>query len=290
MQVKSPGSATVINAISTGCGSAFGIQLYITVEAELTSTSKITCKTEEDVDTSLMQICVENVLNKFQIESGVKVKTKSNLPMASGLSSSSATSNAVVLATIQALIDADEINPNNIGLDDIGIINLAVDSSLQAGVTITGAFDDASASYLGGLTITNNLQRKIIRRDKLNEHNILIYMPDKKSLTKDADVARMKLLGPWVKLAFKEALKGNIHQALTLNGFLYCSALHYNPDIALDALEAGAVAAGLSGTGPSFVAIADDKSSPLIMDAWNSYPGKIISTKVDNQGTKVINI
>jgi shikimate kinase len=290
VKVKSPGSATVINAISTGCGSAFGIQLYITVEAELTSNSKITCKTEEDLDTSLMQICVENVLKKFQIKNGVKVKTESNLPIASGLSSSSATSNAVVLATIHALIDAYEINPNNIGLDDMGIINLAVDSSLQAGVTITGAFDDASASYLGGLTITNNLQRKIIRRDKWNEHNILIYMPDKKSLTRDADVARMKLLAPWVKLAFKEALKGNIHHALTLNGFLYCTALHYNPDIALDALEAGAIAAGLSGTGPSFVAIADDNTSPLIMDAWKSYPGKVISTKVDNQGTKVINI
>ena len=291
VKVKSPGSATVINAISTGCGSAFGIQLYITVEAELTSNSKITCKTEEDLDTSLMQICVENVLKKFQIESGVKVKTKSNLPIASGLSSSSATSNAVVLATIHALLNTYEIKPNtNISLDDMGIINLAVDSSLQAGVTITGAFDDASASYLGGLTITNNLQRKIIRRDKWNEHNILIYMPDKKSLTRDADVARMKLLAPWVKLAFKEALNGNIHQALTLNGFLYCTALHYNPDIALDALEAGAVAAGLSGTGPSFVAIADDNNSPLIMDAWKSYPGKVISTKVDNQGTKVINI
>ena len=291
VKVRSPGSATVINAISTGCGSAFGIQLYITVEVELTSNSKITCKTEDDVDTSLMQICVENVLKKFQIESGVKVKTKSNLPIASGLSSSSATSNAVVLATIHALLNTYEIKPNtNISLDDMGIINLAVDSSLQAGVTITGAFHDASASYLGGLTITNNLQRKIIRRDKWNEHNILIYMPDKKSLTRDADVARMKLLAPWVKLAFKEALNGNIHQALTLNGFLYCTALHYNPDIALDALEAGAVAAGLSGTGPSFVAIADDNNSPLIMDAWKSYPGKVISTKVDNQGTKVITV
>jgi shikimate kinase len=196
-----------------------------------------------------------------------------------------------VLATIHALLNTYEIKPNtNISLDDMGIINLAVDSSLQAGVTITGAFDDASASYLGGLTITNNLQRKIIRRDKWNEHNILIYMPDKKSLTRDADVARMKLLAPWVKLAFKEALNGNIHQALTLNGFLYCTALHYNPDIALDALEAGAVAAGLSGTGPSFVAIADDNNSPLIMDAWKSYPGKVISTKVDNQGTKVITV
>ncbi len=288
VKVRSPGSATIINAISTGCGSAFGIQLYITVEAELTATSKINCKTDKNVDTSLMEICVKNVLKKFQIKTGVKVQTESNLPIASGLSSSSATSNAVVLATTQALMDAYEINPIDIGLDDKGIMNLAVDSSLQAGVTITGAFDDASASYLGGLTITNNLERKLIRRDKLDERNILIYVPDKKSLTIDADVARMKLLAPWVKLAFKEALKGNIHHALTLNGFLYCSALHFNPDIALDALEAGAVAAGLSGTGPSFVAIADDNYSPLIKDAWKSYPGKVISTKVDNQGTKVI--
>jgi shikimate kinase len=36
------------------------------------------------------------------------------------------------------------------------------------------------------------------------------------------------------------------------------------------------------------VAIADDNYSPLIKDAWKSYPGKVISTKVDNQGTKVI--
>lgn len=291
VKVRSPGSATVINAISTGCGSAFGIQLYVTAEAELTSSSKIDCKTDENVDTALMEICVKNVLEKFHIESGVKVRTESNLPIASGLSSSSATSNAIVLATTQALNDAYGINPIDIGLDEMGIVNLAVDSSLQAGVTITGAFDDASASYLGGLTITNNLERKIIRREKWNEddrHNILIYMPDKKSLTMDADVARMKLLAPWVKLAFKEVLKGNVHHALTLNGFLYCSALHFNPDIALDALEAGAVAAGLSGTGPSFVAIGDNNNSHLIVDAWKSYPGKIISTKVDNLGTRVI--
>ena len=71
VKVRSPGSATVINAISTGCGSAFGIQLYVTAEAELTSSSKIDCKTDENVDTALMEICVKNVLEKFHIESGV---------------------------------------------------------------------------------------------------------------------------------------------------------------------------------------------------------------------------
>lgn len=288
IKVRSPGSATVINAISTGCGSAFGIKLYVNAEVELKSGSDIICESNLDVDPTLMEICAQNVLKRYDIESGVKIKTESNLPVASGLSSSSATSNAVTMALTYALMDAYEINALDVGLDDSGILNLGVDSSLEAGVTITGAFDDASASYYGGISITNNLKRRIIRREKWNGQNILIYMPDKKSLTAEADVARMKLLAPWVKLAFREVLNGNIYHALTLNGLLYCSALRFNPDIALDALEAGAVAAGLSGTGPAFVAVADDKNSPLVEDALKSYSGKILSTHVDNQGTRVI--
>jgi shikimate kinase len=288
IKVRSPGSATVINAIATGCGSAFGIKLYVDAEVQLKNGSDIKCRTNQEVDTSLMEICARNVLRKFQVEDGVDVKTESNLPVASGLSSSSATSNAVTMALTYALMDQYDFNPVHVGLDDSGILNLGVDSSLEAGVTITGAFDDASASYYGGISITNNLQRRIIRREKWDGQNILIYMPDKKSPTAEADVARMKILGPWVKLAFKELLKGNIYHALTLNGLLYCSALHFNPDIALDALESGAVAAGLSGTGPSFVALADDKNSPMVEDVLKSYPGKVIMTHADNQGTRVI--
>ncbi len=288
IKVRSPGSATIINAISTGCGSAFGIQLYVNAEVELKSGTEIMCTSDQKVDTTLMEICAKNVLNKFNIDTGVKIKTESNLPVASGLSSSSAVSNAVVMALTYALMDEYKIDAVKLGLDDLGILNLAVDSSLEAGVTITGAFDDASASYWGGISITNNLKRKILRKDKWNRQNILIYMPDKKSPTAEADVARMKLLAPWVKLAFKEVLKGNIHHALTLNGLLYCSALRFNPDIALDALEAGAVAAGLSGTGPSFVAITDEENSSMVEEEWKSYPGRVIRTKVDNQGTQVI--
>lgn len=292
IKVRSPGSATVINAISTGCGSAFGIELYVNVEARLKPGNGIVCKSDQKVDTTLMEICAENVLEKFRekipIETGVELRTHSNLPVASGLSSSSATSNAVVMALTHALTEEYEINAAEIGLDDSGILNLAIDSSLKAGVTITGAFDDASASYWGGLSITNNLKRIVIRRQKWEGQNILIYMPDRKSPTAEADVARMKLLAPWVNLAFKEALKGEIHHALTLNGLLYCAALQFNSDIALDALEAGAMAAGLSGTGPSFVAVVDDKSYHQVEEIWKSYPGRIISTEVDNQGTKVI--
>jgi shikimate kinase len=282
--VKSPGSATVINAIATGCGSAFGIMRYVTAEVELKS-SDIICKSDKDVDTSLMELCVKKVLSKFDIDTGVRVKTYSDLPVASGLSSSSATSNAVTQAAVLAL--SKEYGPDY-HMSDSEILNLAIDASLEAGVTITGAFDDASASFFGGLTVTDNMNRKILKKQDMEEQNILIYMPDKKSLTAQSDILKMKLLSPYVKLAFDQALKGDIYKALTLNGLLYCAALEFNPNIALDALSAGAIAAGLSGTGPSFVAVTDDKALDNVLDSWSSYEGNIIHTEVDNEGTKEI--
>jgi len=189
--VRSPGSATVINAISTGCGSAFGINLHVTVKASL-KPSKKTFTADRDVDTTLMEICVDEVLKKLEVDTGIDIKTSSTLPVASGLSSSSATSNAVVLATYQALLNDGLVSDGT--WDDKDILNLAIDASLKAGVTITGAFDDASASYWGGISITDNLKRTIIKKEKWEEQNILIYMPDKKSPTAQSDVKRMKLL------------------------------------------------------------------------------------------------
>jgi shikimate kinase len=175
-----------------------------------------------------------------------------------------------------------------INLTDMEIINLGIAASMDAGVTITGALDDASASFFGGLTITNNLAGKILKKMKMEGQNILIYTPQRNSPTAQSDVGRMKLLAPWVKIAFEEAFKGNLFKALTLNGLLYCAALGFESNIALDALENGALAAGLSGTGPSFVAICEGKSIDRIEETWNSYPGKVIQTEVDNLGTRVI--
>lgn len=282
--VQSPGSATVINAISTGYGSAFAIELYVTAEVEIGS-KKIKCTSDKSVNTLLMDLCVEKVLERLNVKTGVKVKTYSNLPMASGLSSSSATSNAVVMATYKAIKEEFSLKQS---LTDIELLNIGIDASLEAGVTITGAFDDASASYFGGLTITDNMKRNIIHQKMLEKQNILIYMPDKKSLTSQSDVNRMKLLSPWVKIAYEEALKGNVFNALTLNGLLYCAALGFDPNIALDALDSGALASGLSGTGPSFVAVVDEESCHKVKEAWYSYPGDIIETQVDNKGTRVI--
>ena len=41
-------------------------------------------------------------------------------------------------------------------LDDLELVKLGVDAAFDAKVTVTGAFDDACASYFGGAVITDN--------------------------------------------------------------------------------------------------------------------------------------
>ncbi len=284
--VRSPGSATVINAIATGFGAAFGIGLDIKCCAN-TQNSSITCSNDVGAPTTLMEICAKKTFEKYGISSddfGMNFKTESELPMASGLSSSSALSNAVV--SISSKIIAEEFNL--MPLDDLEIINLAIDASLEAKVAITGSFDDATASYFGGVVVTDNKNRKFIIKEKMEEYTVLVYMPNFGSKSGSSDVGRMKVLSPLVETAFGLARSGDYFKALNLNGLIYANTLGFDSNIAIDALEVGAIASGLSGTGSSFVAICENEAIDDIKETWSKYEGRVIETKVDNIGCQFI--
>ena len=280
--VRSPGSATIINAIATGYGSAFGIGLDIECEAKTTDFG-IRCFNDVGADSTLMDLCVGKVFNHYNIDEsdfGISLKTKSNLPMASGLSSSSASSNAIVKVVSTIISDEFNLNP----LTDLEVINMAIDASIEAGVTITGSFDDATASYFGGVVVCNNAKREFIIKEKMDEYPILVYMPNFYSKSGDSDANRMKLLAPLVETAFDFASKKDYFKALNLNGLLYSATLGFDSTIAVDALQSGALASGLSGTGSSFVAVVENESIDDVKQSWDKYEGRVIQTKVDNKG------
>lgn len=281
----SHGAATIINAIATGKGAAIGVDLWTKAKVELTHESGIvkgkieSDKTENPI---LIEKTVKKVLKYFDLEErfGAKVETWSNIPIARGLKSSSAAANAIALATVAALDKK---------LDDITIVKLGVDAALDARVTITGAFDDACASYFGGIVITDNMKRRIVKRfEELESLTVLFHVPPKKTYTADSNVRRIKSIAPLVKIAYREALKGNYWTALTLNGLIYSSVLGYNPSIAIDALMAGALAAGISGTGPAVATIVSNEKKDLVMEAWQSYEGEILEAKINHEKAKVI--
>ena len=268
--VRCPGSATIINAIATGFGSAFGIGLDIKCQAK-------------SIDSGIKCFNDVGVFDKYEINEddfGLEVKTESTLPMASGLSSSSASSNAIVAVSSKIISEEFNLTP----LTDLEIINLAIDASIEAGVTITGSFDDATASYFGGVVVTDNKNREFIIKEKMDDYKILVYMPNFISKSGDSDVNRMRVLAPLVETAFDFAKNKDYFKALNLNGLIYASILGFDSAIAIDALQSGAIASGLSGTGSSFVAVCEDNAIDDVKDVWGNLEGRVIETNVDNDG------
>ncbi len=266
------GAATILNAVATWKGSAFGIDLKTSAEVDLDSSGCIKGDVP-GVDTRLIERSVELVLKQFGYSYGGVVRTWSEIPVASGLKSSSAAANASVLATLDAL--DEELNL-------IEAAKIGVAAARDTGVTITGALDDALASILGGVVVTDNKEMKLLRRYEL-ESDVLLLVPNRKLLSKDTDVKRSRLIAPLADLSFELAMKGDLSRAMTLNGFLYCSALGLSVEPILLALEAGAWGVSLSGTGPSYASLIDKDRIDALEAAWKNLGGKVIRTKVNNR-------
>jgi shikimate kinase len=279
------GAATIVNAIALGEGAAFGVDLWTKAEVKLTDEPSIIkgeIASDPAENTLLIEKAVARVFRRFGFENnfGAKVKTSSNIPIARGLKSSSAAANAVALATVAAL--AEE-------LDDLAVVNLGVDAAFDAKVTVTGAFDDACASYFGGVVITDNLNRRILQQSSLPEGlTVLFHVPSKKSYTGDSDVDKLGVIKPFAQAAFEEAKKSNFWMALTLNGILYSSALGYDNSVATDALKAGAVAAGLCGKGPAVTAVVPDEKLDAVKAALGRHEGEVLEARFNSQKARVV--
>ncbi len=279
------GAATIVNAMALGKGAAFGVDLYTKAQVKLTDEPgviKAEIASDPEESTLLMAKTVARVLQHFKAEKrfGAKVKTWSNIPIAKGLKSSSAAANAVALATAAALGEM---------LDDFKIVNLGVDAAFDAKVTVTGAFDDACASYFGGVVVTDNLERKIIMQSPLPEDLVVLFhVPPQKAYSGDSNVDRLKVVKPLVQVAYDEALAGKFWEALTLNGLIYSSASGYDPSIAIDALAAGAVAAGLCGKGPAVTAVTAKDKVDSVRAAFQKFGGEILEAHLNAEKAKVI--
>jgi shikimate kinase len=281
----SHGAATIVNAIALGKGAAFGVDLWTKAEVKLTNNphvveGKITCDPNES--TVLIEKTILRILQRFNLDNvfGAEVKTWSNIPIAKGLKSSSAAANAVALAMTTALGKT---------LDDLEIVKLGVESAFDAKVTITGAFDDACASYFGGIVVTDNLKRQIVKQMPLNEDlKVLFHLPPEKAYTANSNVSRLQTVKPLVEVAYNLALQGNVWEALTLNGLIYSSASGYDPTITVDALAAGAIAAGLCGKGPAITTVVSRDKVDSVKAVLQKYEGEILQANLNWEKAKVL--
>jgi shikimate kinase len=284
-RAEAPAAGTVLCALANGYGSAFAIDEYVTASVSLDGSSADTAPGgvagdvagAPEADTALIERCVELATTQYGDGQGGTVTTESDVPMASGLKSSSAAANATVLATLDALGVVQDV-------DRVDACRLGVQAARDVGVTVTGAFDDASASMLGGVTVTDNTEDELLARAAV-DWDVLVWTPPEQSFSADADVSRARRVAPVADLVRELALDGRYEPAMTVNGFAFTAALDHPTAPMLDALP-DADGVTLSGTGPSYVAVGDPAALGAVRDRWNDRPGDTLMTTTQTGGAR----
>ncbi|WP_418281499.1 shikimate kinase [Halorubrum sp. DTA98] len=289
------GAGTVLNALATGTGAAFGIDLETraTVELDPDADGVVgTIAEDPDADTDLIERCVSLATDRWGDGEGGTVRTDSDVPLAAGLKSSSAAANATVVATCAALgltVGDDPTDPA-IDVTRLDACRLGVEAARDAGVTVTGAFDDATASMLGGVCVTDNGADELRSRAEI-EWDVVVWTPPDRAYSADADVARCAAIASMADLVADLALDGRYAEAMSVNGLAFSAALGFDPDPAVDAMP-HAAGVSLSGTGPSVVAVADPDDPETDLDAvaklWSDRPGTVLHATTDSAGAFVI--
>lgn len=275
------GAISIVNAIATGKGSALGTSLKVTAEVELRKGHGLRFITGRNGDWLIKNI-IQKTIPKETIESNmISIRVDSEIPIGYGLKSSSAVSNAIALACSRIAKDED--------LNDYAILEAAALSSLEAKVSLTGAYDDATACYFGGFTVTDNYSRRLIRKERAPENlYAIIILP---SNTPRGDVRKLRNLSDIFIDAFSFAESGQYWKAMKLNGVLASAALSSSYAPVMAAMEHGALSASISGNGPSIAAVGYEDAIEPIVGALSKYEGEIIVSKVNNEkaNVKIIN-
>lgn len=271
------GAATIVNGIATGMGASFGIGLRTEARVRLVDEPgrfDVRIGNDPGEDPGLAVHCVRGVLERFGLAGtyGAVVDTASDIPISRGLKSSSTASNAIILATLDAL-DED--------CSAIDVVSMGIEASFKAGVTITGAFDDACASYYGGAVVTDNKKRTILARYPMDEGlSVLVHVPDEKIRKSSIDTHRIEGMAPAMAVAHDLAMKGDYRAGLLINGLAYGVAMGLDIGIAMKAMNDGALTAGITGTGPATVVLCEPENADRIASSIDA--GHLIRTFINN--------
>ena len=264
------GAISIVNALATCSGCALGISLRVTAEADLRSGEGIRSQT---VNEKLIRNIVYNTIPKeILAENSVYISVESEIPMGFGLKSSSAVSDAVALACSK-LVKED--------IEDYVVLDRAVLASLDAGVTITGAYDDSCACYFGGFVVTNNRTHEIIHHQEApHSLSAIIFIP---KATRRGNMSKVDTMSNLFGEAFKFATAGEYWKAMNLNGMLLSTSLSAEYEPVLKAIQGGALAASISGNGPAIAAVSNEENMEDIKAAFAKFNGSVIVSKINNE-------
>lgn len=272
------GAVSIVNAIATGKGATLGISLNVESIIEATQGTGIVFENKEsNLSSRLIKSVIEKAVPKTELEkSKLRISLKSEIPSGYGLKSSSAISSVISLAC------AKLFKPQ---IDDFEVLRHGVEASIESKVSITGAFDDACACYFGGFVVTDNHNLKIVKSEKAPEDlSDVVLIPKSR---KRGNVKKLKILEGVFAQAWSLASNSDYWNAMLLNGLATSAILNSDPRILTDLMESGALAASVSGNGPSIAAVTKKENISNVKKAFSSQEGAIIISDVNNKKAEV---
>jgi len=251
-------AVSVINAIPCGIGATIGIDLC--TEAEFLPgglSLNIIIENDPTENPALARVCVQRTLEKLKItETTGELRIQSEIPVARGLKSSSAAANAIISAVSRS---------QGVELDRMEVVRLGVRCAIEAGVTVTGAFDDACGSMFGGLVMTDNRCNEVLMSRDLDPMDVILHVPEMKITKKDARLDKLREICDQMQ-AIIARVEDDPFTAMNQNGELVSRTLGLDNSVANEALQKGALAAGMSGTGPAIAILTAPGRGKTLMD------------------------
>ncbi|HWG91161.1 MAG TPA: shikimate kinase [Candidatus Thermoplasmatota archaeon] len=286
-RARARGAVSVVNAIATGRGASMAIDLPLTATVTLhehTSEIRVTMTPDASEDPRLAQEVVRAVCARVGVAYGADIHTESAIPVSRGLKSSSAAANAIGLATNAALAYLEGKT-----LPEREVLEAGIDAALKAGVTVTGAYDDACASLLGGLCVTDNRERRLFHRHEMPDGlQAVLLIPPAKTRKSSVKGLPYGAIAPMAALAHDLVMSRRVNEAMTLNGLAYGPLYGVDPQLTVRSLEAGALSASVSGTGPAFAALAPPDALDRVKGALSQFPGDLLVVPVTNKKAEVL--
>ncbi|QCS44980.1 shikimate kinase [Natrinema versiforme] len=297
-----PAAGTILSPLANGFGSAFAIDMYSTATVELNDSGSISSEvsTTENGSESLSNLserCLEACIETVGDNQGGSVYVETEVPLNSGLNATSATANAVVLATVDALgmsigegsaQDTSDTSGSHESRDSLPLIDvakLAVTATEDSDVIIPSTFDSATASLFGGITVTDNIENEIIQRDQA-EWDVLVWLPAK-LMSGEIDYERCKRLTIIADQILELIQKERYTDAMMLNGFAFSSALRFPSQPIVEALPL-TNGVTVSGTGPSYIAVGKTSTLEKVRQYWELRKGSVVETAAVRDGAQIV--
>jgi shikimate kinase len=265
---RTSAAITITNALPTGVGCAAGIELRTEARVSLTADGSGPSPALEIPRESRTPVVEESLrvgLSRYFSQPGVvaRLSLRSEIPIARGLKSSSAVSTAILLAVARAAGQRPPL---------LEIARQSAEVGRRAGVSATGALDDALAGLEPGFVVTDNGRGEVLRRSDIDPGwGVVLYIPPQSHPPSPNLLSAFSSDRPAGELAARAAMGGDWATAMRLNTELVERTMGYSYGEIRDRLRTrGAFASGVSGLGPTLAAIAPAGRLPDLLRALPS--------------------